>query len=298
MNPPLESDDRTVAVPDRAVVRCLVCGGPLLPHRRLPALHGCPRCHFVTLAADVDDDQLKDLYGADYFHGDEYADYVSEEPELRRNFRERLATILRLQPVHERHRLYEVGAAYGFFLDEARSHYQDVAGIDISEDAAKYAQAELGLDVAADDYLAVQVDPVDIICMWDTVEHLGRPREFLAKAAQDLRPGGRLALTTGDIGSLNARLRGRRWRMIHPPTHLHYFSRETLGSLLDDVGFDVIHVETAGNSRSLRAIAYALLVLKARQHRLYSRFEQLSFLDKGLTLDLRDIMFVVAQRRS
>jgi SAM-dependent methyltransferase len=297
MNPP-ESDDRTVAVPDRAAVRCLVCGGPLLPHRRLPALHGCPGCHFVTLAADVDDDQLKDLYGADYFHGDEYADYVSEEPELRRNFRQRLATILRLQPTWERRqRLYEVGAAYGFFLDEARAQYQDVAGIDISEDAAKYARAELGLDVVADDYLSVHVDPVDIVCMWDTVEHLGRPREFLAKAAHDLRPGGLLALTTGDIGSLNARLRGRRWRMIHPPTHLHYFSRETLGRLLDDVGFDVIHVETAGNSRSLRAIAYALLVLRAGQPRLFDKMEKLPLLDRGLTLDLRDIMFVVAQRR-
>lgn len=133
--------------------------------------------------------------------------------------------------------------------------------------------------------------------MWDTVEHLGKPREFLEKAAQDVRPGGLVALTTGDIGSINARFRGRRWRMIHPPTHLHYFSRETLGRLLDDVGFDVVHIESAGNSRSLRAIAYALLVLKAGQHRLFHRLDKLSFLDRGVTLDLGDIMFVVARRR-
>ena len=60
--------------------------------------------------------------------------------------------------------------------------------------------------------------------MWDTIEHLKRPDLFVQKAAADLRPGGLIALTTGDIGSLNARLRGARWRMIHPPTHLHYFS--------------------------------------------------------------------------
>jgi len=281
-----------------AAVRCLVCGGALLPHRSLPALHACSDCAFVTFAAEVDDLKLEALYGEDYFHGDEYADYVSEGPELRRNFRERLTTLEQLQPPTERRRLYEVGAAYGFFLDEARSLYGDVAGIDISEDAAKYARVELDLNVVADDYLAASLpEPVDLLCMWDTIEHLGKPREFLAKAAGDVRPGGLLALTTGDIGSLNARLRGRRWRMIHPPTHLHYFSRESLGRLLDDVGFDVIHVETAGNSRSLRAIAYALLVLKAGQLALFRRFEKSRFLDKGVTLDLGDIMFVVARRR-
>jgi len=252
----------------------------------------------VTFAADVDELQLERLYGEDYFHGDEYADYVAEGPELRRNFRERLTTLERLQPATERRRLYEVGAAYGFFLDEARLLYDDLAGIDISEDAAKYARGELGVDVVADDYLTASVgEPVDLLCMWDTIEHLGRPREFLEKAANDVRPGGLLALTTGDIGSLNARLRGRRWRMIHPPTHLHYFSRETLGRLLDDVGFDVIHVETAGNSRSLRAIAYALLVLKAGRHGVFRRIERLRVLDKGVTLDLGDIMFMVARRR-
>ena len=46
-----------------------------------------------------------------------------------------------------------------------------------------------------------------------------------------------LALTTGDIGSVNARLRGHKWRMIHPPTHLHYFSAETMKALLDRHGF-------------------------------------------------------------
>jgi hypothetical protein len=85
--------------------------------------------------------------------------------------------------------------------------------------------------------------------------------------------------------------------MIHPPTHVHYFSRETLGRLLDDVEADVVQVESAGNSRSLRAIVYALLVLKAGHQGLFRRLEKLRFLDRGVTLDLGDIMFVVARRR-
>lgn len=278
--------------------RCLVCYGALGPTPRLPGLHECTICGFVTADLALSDDELRAMYGADYFHGEEYADYVAEGPDLRANFRRRLSTLLELQPPSQRGRLYEVGAAYGFFLAEARESYEHVSGIDISADAARYARDEIGVDVVADDYLSEQLpEPVDVVCMWDTIEHLSRPREFIEKAARDLRPGGLLALTTGDIDSLNARLRGRRWRMIHPPTHLHYFSRRTLVRLLDDAGFDTLHVATAGNARSLRAIAYAILVLRMGQPRLFDIVRRLPGLQRSVTLDLRDIVYLIARRR-
>ncbi len=282
---------------------CLVCDGPLAPAPRLPGLDECARCGFVTADVAVSDEELLKLYGEDYFHGDEYADYVSEAPELRANFRRRLETLARLQPESERGRLYEVGAAYGFFLDEAKGAYGTVSGIDISSDAATFAREQVGVDVTAGDYLGTDLDgQVDLLCMWDTVEHLATPGDFIIKAGQDVRPGGLIALTTGDIDSLNARMRGKRWRMIHPPTHLHYFSRRTMTLLLDRAGFDVVHHETAGNARTLRGIAYAVLVLRARKQRLFdvvTRVPGLSWvLDRSVTLDLRDIMFVVARRRA
>jgi hypothetical protein len=50
--------------------------------------------------------------------------------------------------------------------------------------------------------------------------HLEFPYEYLIKARSLLTAGGREFMTTGDLGSWNARLRGARWRQIHPPTHL------------------------------------------------------------------------------
>ena len=279
--------------------RCLVCDGALGPHPRLPGLRECSGCGFITADLALSEDELRTLYGADYFHGDEYADYVAEGPELRENFRRRIETLLQHQPEEERRRLFEIGAAYGFFLDEVRSSYEHVAGVDISEAAAEYARTQVGVDVAAADYLAQQLpEQVDTLCMWDTIEHLGRPRDFIEKAARDVRPGGLLALTTGDIGSLNAKLRGRRWRMIHPPTHLHYFSRRTLVRLLDSAGFDVIHLETAGNTRSIRGIVYAILVLRGGRQGLFDKIKTLPGLGQSVTLDLRDILYIIARRRS
>ena len=282
-----------------ALSRCLVCDGALGPHPRLPGLHECSGCGFVTADLALSEDGLRALYGADYFHGDEYADYVAEGPELRENFRRRIDTLLTYQPADERRRLFEIGAAYGFFLDEVRSFYEHVAGVDISEAAAEFARTQLDVEVVAADYLAqVLPEQVDTLCLWDTIEHLSRPRDFIEKAARDVRPGGLLALTTGDIDSLNARLRGRHWRMIHPPTHLHYFSRRTLVRLLDSAGFDVLHLETAGNTRSIRGIIYAILVLRGGRPGLFDKIKALPGLSQSVTLDLRDIVYIIARRRS
>jgi SAM-dependent methyltransferase len=288
----------STSLPTSAASRCLVCRGALGPHPRLPGLRECSGCGFITADLALSDSELRTLYSADYFHGDEYADYVAEGPELRENFRRRIETLLQYQPKEERRRLFEIGAAYGFFLDEVRSSFEQVAGVDISEAAAEYARTQLGVDVVAADYLAQELPvQVDTLCMWDTIEHLSRPRDFIEKAARDVRTGGLLALTTGDIGSLNARLRGRRWRMIHPPTHLHYFSRRTLVRLLDSAGFDVVHLETAGNTRSIRGIVYAILVLRGGRQGLFDKIKALPGLSQSITLDLRDIVYIIARRR-
>ena len=136
------------------------------------------------------------------------------------------------------------------------------------------------MDARDADHLAFRVDgPVDVIAMWDTIEHLRRPDLFIEKAARDLKPGGLLAITTGAIASLNPRRRGRRWRMIHPPTHLHYFSVETMRQLLRAHGFDVVHVSHPGNSRKLRSVLHFIMVLQANRPGLYEKLQRFPLFD-------------------
>ena len=220
---------------------CLVCGG-CYGECRLPGLVRCEACGFVSANLDISDEELAAIYGEDYFHGNEYFDYVGEEESLRLNFRNRISTLRSLVPGLAEKELFEIGCAYGFFLQEVAPAVMRASGIDISVDAVRSAQTRRGVEAVCGDYLKFNLPrPVDIITMWDTIEHLKHPDLFVSKASSDLRPGGILALTTGDIESLNARLRGKKWRMIHPPTYLHYFSAATIAKLLYRHGFDVIH---------------------------------------------------------
>lgn len=275
---------------------CLVCGG-YYRECRLPGLVRCEACGFVAADLDISDEELAAIYGEDYFHGNEYLNYIAEEESLRLNFRNRISTLRSLVPDLAEKELFEIGCAYGFFLQEVGPHVRRASGIDISADAVGSAQ-ERGVEAVCGDYLKFDLlRPVDIIAMWDTIEHLKRPDLFVAKASKDLRSGGVLVLTTGDIESLNARLRGKNWRMIHPPTHLQYFSVATIKKLLDRHGFDVIHVSHPGNSRKLRSVLYYVFVLRMKWPAVYAALQKIPLFELPLTINLFDIMYVIARRR-
>jgi SAM-dependent methyltransferase len=275
---------------------CLVCEGSYGPST-IPGLVRCRQCGFVSADLQLSHDELAELYSHRYFAGEEYRDYVAERPLIERQFRARLARLQRFVPSPGSKRLFEIGAAYGFFLSVARDVFQRVEGIDIAADAAAMARESFGLPVATGDFLDHRVDGlVDVVCLWDTIEHLARPDLYIQKASAIIKPGGVLALTTGDIESLMARMRGAKWRQIHPPTHLHYFSRATLTRLLERFGFRIKYVGHEGMTRSVDTMAYILLTIKRRRQGLYRVLKRAHLLDWHLHLNLRDIVFLVAER--
>ena len=254
-------------------------------------------CGFISYdAAAVD---LSGLYDDSYFAGGEYADYRGQEPAIRRSMRRHLTQMSRYGRAGGA--LLEVGCAYGFFLDEARGQFDRVMGVDVAEGAVAYARDRLGLDASVADFPSLATsDRFDAICMWDTIEHVPDPDHFVVKAHELLAPGGHLFITTGDIDSFNARLRGAKWRQIHPPTHLNYFSKRTLGLMLTRLGFSVAGTETASYYHTLFDVCAILeirggpigraagIARRIAGPRLGNRL--------GVWVDLRDILFVAASR--
>lgn len=276
---------------------CLVCGSQYGPCR-LPGLKQCRSCDFITADMALSEAELNALYGEDYFHGEEYRNYISEEASLKANFRRRIATLQQIIPDLAKRKVFEIGCAYGFFLDEVKGDVASAKGIDISADATRYARETKGVDAITGNYSDQPEEPgVGLVAMWDTIEHLPRPDIFIEKAGREIESGGYIAVTTGDIDSFNARMRGKHWRMIHPPTHMHYFSVATLSKLLDRHGFDVVHVSHPGNARDLRSILHFILDLRLGWGGLYRRIANWPIFNLSLSLNLFDIMFIVAKRR-
>jgi 2-polyprenyl-3-methyl-5-hydroxy-6-metoxy-1,4-benzoquinol methylase len=273
---------------------CIVCGGTrFAPY--LDVLLKCGDCGFVT-ARLTEPVNAQQLYVGNYFTGAEYLDYHADEAVLKRNFRRRLRRLLRWRVGG---RLLEIGSAYGFFLELAKRHF-DVIGFEINREAACHGRDVCGVDICTDDFLGVDLarigGPVDVTVMFDVIEHLERPDRFLARIAAVSNPQALLYITTGDIGSWLARWRGRKWRMIHPPTHLHYFDRRTLPQLLARYGFRVVDLRSMGVARSLRQMCYSILVLGLGMRRTYEALTRLLPASCSITLNTFDIMQVIAIR--
>jgi SAM-dependent methyltransferase len=84
--------------------------------------------------------------------------------------------------------------------------------------------------------LPVPAGSVDLLTLWDVIEHTPDPRAVLERARQLLAPAGVLAMSYPDYGSLVARLMGRRW-VFNLTVHLYYFDPRTMGELLRRAGF-------------------------------------------------------------
>jgi 2-polyprenyl-3-methyl-5-hydroxy-6-metoxy-1,4-benzoquinol methylase len=277
--------------------RCLLCESPEIA-TTYGGLLKCSGCgHIFT--SSVDSQQLHDLYTEDYFRGEEYYDYLSDQSAIELNFHARLKVLRSFLDPARHCRLLEIGCAFGFFLKVVQPLFDSVEGIDISEPAVRYAAERLNLKVTSGDLLEMDISgrEFDVVCIWDTIEHLGRPDLYLEKLERHMRSGALLAITTGDIGSLNARLRRERWRLMHPPSHAHYFSRRSLGRFLDKLGFTVLYDRHCGYYRSFGSMAYAVFVQGHKRSGPLNLIRRLGIESWPIYMNLHDIMYTVARKR-
>ncbi len=276
---------------------CIVCGSssssPLYT-----GLLRCGECGHVFAGCFLSKAEVASLYQRGYFEGNEYIDYLADKQVIQKNFALRLKALKPFLNETYHKRLLEIGCAYGFFLEVAEAYFESVSGIDITEAGVAHAVKELGLDAIAIDFLDydLQDRQFDVVCLWDTIEHLKEPHRYLEKIALHTTPGAILALTTGDISSLMARWRKQNWRLIHPPTHLHYFSPRTLGRLLSKFGFTICYHRHCGFYRRFDTIAYTLFVLRHSYPRLYRRFQKTGLARLHCYLNAYDISYIIARK--
>lgn len=277
---------------------CLVCGSKM-EMSRIKGLLECSSCKFVTCDINISDDELKSIYGTDYFHGKEYGNYVLDKSVMQRNFKNRLRTLQKYITDSKEKSLFEIGCAYGFFLEIAKKEFNKVFGIDISDEAIKYANDIVNVDAAADNFLNYEMTQMyDVFCMWDTIEHLRKPELFIEKISKYTNPNGLLAITTGDIGSINARIRGIKWRQIHPPTHIHYFSAQTLTKLLTDHGYEIVYTGHPGSYMSMNNITYILFMIKKTKPKLYEFFNKTGLNKLEIYINMKDLVYIIGRKKN
>jgi SAM-dependent methyltransferase len=243
-------------------------------------------------SADVSAFDPAAYYTADYFsgrHPDGYSDYAAAEAVLRREFARSVAFIRRYRPDGN---LLELGCAYGFFLAEAAAYY-NVTGIELAKEAADHGR-RAGLNVVhgvADEATLARMGKLDVIVLFDVIEHLQQPGETLALCERHLAPKGIIVITTGDFGSPLARLMGKRWRLMTPPQHLWFFTRESMRRMAAGLGLTVEHMDSPWKIVPLSLVLFQLQRIAGRRARAFPAASSL-----GVPINLLDAMRIVLRK--
>lgn len=137
-------------------------------------------------------------------------------------------------------RLLEIGCASGAYLQRMRELGWQAQGIEFSPTAAQAAR-NAGFDVQACAVEAARPpsQPVNLVVGWMVIEHLHDPVAALRKLASWTSPGGWLAISTPNAGSLDFSLFKDAGYALHVPNHLYHFTPRTLTRLLAASGWEV-----------------------------------------------------------
>ena len=251
----------------------------------------CDTCGHMQLDVFPSESTLMSLY-----ENAESEDYVEEEAGQRLTARRALGRIERWVPAQGR--MLDLGCWVGFLLAEARDAGWETVGVEPSEFASEYARERLGLDVRREDLFTADLPEgaFDAVVLGDVIEHLVDPAGALDRIASLLAPGGVVYLALPDAGSALARRLGARWWSVIP-THVQYFTRASLFTLLRRRGFTPLWAGTDPKTFTVRYYldrlgGYSPPVAGA----LVRAAEAAGVADRPWAPDFRDRMAVVARR--
>jgi 2-polyprenyl-3-methyl-5-hydroxy-6-metoxy-1,4-benzoquinol methylase len=232
------------------VERCLLCGSAEQELRFAEPpfrVVRCRSCRLVWVTPRRDPSRLVEIYQTAYWHSDAakdfgYTDYRRDAPLYRRTYQRRYRAIARHFP--QPGEVLDVGCAAGFFLSVMKERGWRTQGVEVSAYIADFGRQSYGLDVLVGtlDEVSPQLGErkFDLITFWDVIEHLPDPVAVLKKAAEFLKPGGRLLLETQNVRSLFARVMGRRWQHYKHHEHLYHFDPSTVRELCKKAGLRIL----------------------------------------------------------
>jgi 2-polyprenyl-3-methyl-5-hydroxy-6-metoxy-1,4-benzoquinol methylase len=151
-------------------------------------------------------------------------------------------------------RLLDFGCGSGWYAQRMKALGWQVTGMDFNPLAAEQVAQHFDIPVLVGSLPHPEVQPssYDVITMGAVLEHLHRPHEAIAAAAQALRPGGYLVVSVPNIGGWGFRTFGPDWWGLQLPVHLLHFTPVTLRRMIEMHGLEVRELRMVGQPGWMR----------------------------------------------
>lgn len=234
----------------------------------------CQNCHLVLFTPRPTFEDLANFYNTSSYR-DCYQNSTMAEINFARERYRHLKYILNRYDRNLQNRsikiMLDIGCGEGHLLKIATEDGWQITGTEISVKATETANQLLENKVLAGDILDLNLpdNSFDLITIYHVIEHLIEPIPTLEKIKQLLKPNGIAFIETPNIGSLGARIKGKKWSHIIPPEHISYFDRHSLKQALKTAEFSQYHVFTTA-PQTINSIANWVEPIKSTATAIYN----------------------------
>ena len=217
-------------LPDRMhyqIVKCKKCGlvysNPILEYGKIEKLY---KKSFTSY--DTHLENLKETYG---FYLRELNKYVGTIHELS---------------------LLEIGCGNGFFLEEALKQGYIVYGIEPGKKSAQKAKPNIKKNIVVDIFRPglFRKNFFDVVCCFQTFDHIPNPNEFLNECYKVLKKGGFILFFNHDASSFSAKILGEKSPIIDIE-HTYLYDKKTMPRIFTKHKFKILEIKSAINIHSL-----------------------------------------------
>lgn len=142
--------------------------------------------------------------------------------------------------------IVDIGAGSGLFLKIARDNGWKVSGVEFNKKSIENIK-KLGIEVF-NKPLEKNIYPhnsVDVVAIWEVLEHINHPNDFVKEIRNILKPDGYLFVCVPNICALVTRILHEKSGTFGGFSHVNFFSIDTLTKLLQKHKFEVLIVDTA-----------------------------------------------------
>ncbi|MFZ0693859.1 MAG: methyltransferase domain-containing protein [Alphaproteobacteria bacterium] len=179
-------------------------------------------------------DQITAFYREE---GDIAADSYPKAPS---RFRRAFIKAIKFARFIRGHDVIDVGCGGGYVAEAMRRVGGRSAGIDVSENSIAYAKRRFPnceFAAATPEEFVRNGRKFDFVYCSEVIEHVPDLESFVASLAQISRRGGKLFVTTPDIGHWRVPKDIVSWDIVDPPRHVRYFTYASLRMILERHGF-------------------------------------------------------------
>lgn len=216
----------------------------------------CGKCGLAFVSVLPSVAEIADYYNQ---HGKPTEERIKTYLGLKSSRERRNARKLRLLENIQGHkgRLLDIGCGLGLFVKSASDRGWEAEGVDLDKDMIDYGRETLHVNLHNADLPDVKFpdNHFDAITMFNLLDHIREPKDFLKEVERILKPGGIIYLNVHDAEGWKAKKNGANWGAYCPPGHLYYYSHNALKVLLNEVGLKFFMVPGINMKEGIKMLA-------------------------------------------